>query len=171
MWKLIGQILALGGVLFTVLTYQMRTNRRILIAQSISSLCFCISYFLLGAYPAAVLNIIAIARNLIFSYTERRSHTLRRIAPLLFAVMMALGGMMSWQGPASLLVIVALILNTLALGMHNPRLLRGSILITSPMVLIYNCIVTSYGGIINESLAVVSAIVGLIRYRNKASTK
>lgn len=169
--KLIGQILAIGGVFFTVLTYQMRTNRRILITQSLSSLCFCLSYFMLGAYPAAVLNIIAIGRNLLFSYTEHKSRTLRRALPPLFAVLMALGGMMSWQGPTSLLVIVALILNTLALGMHNPRLLRTSILITSPMVLGYNCTVGSYGGIINESLAIASAVIGLIRYRKDVKTE
>ncbi len=168
--KLIGQILALGGVLFTVLTYQIRTNRRILLSQSASSLCFCLSYLLLGAYPAAVLNVIAIARNLTFSHTANKPRG-RRALPPLFAVLMALGGMMSWQGPASLLVIVALILNTLALGMHNPRLLRGSILITSPMVLAYNCTVGSYGGIINESLAIASAIVGLIRYRKDTKTE
>jgi len=169
--KLIGQILAIGGVLFTVLTYQMRTNRRILLTQSASSLCFCLSYLLLGAYPAAVLNVIAIVRNLTFSYAEHKPRALRLALPPLFAVLMALGGMMSWQGPASLLVIVALILNTLALGMHNPRLLRGSILITSPMVLAYNCTVDSYGGIINESLAIASAFIGLIRYRKDSLTE
>jgi hypothetical protein len=162
--ELIAQILGLVGVLFTVLTYQMNTNQKVLLTQGASAVCFFLNYLLLGAYPGAALNLVAVARNYTFGHRDKKFLSGYHV-PILFALAMALCGALTWQGPASLLVIVALILNTLALGTGKPMLLRWSILITSPMVLAYNCIVFSLGGILNESLAIASAIVGIVRYR------
>lgn len=161
--ELLGQIFGLVGVFFTILTYQMNSNKKILLMQGGSSVCFCLNYLLIGAYPAFVLNVLAILRNLAFYHKDKKPF-LRRFVPILFAVLMAIGGILSWQGWYSIFAVLALTLNTLAIGAGRPTLLRKSILITSPMVLIYNCIVFSIGGIINESMAIGSSIVGLIRY-------
>lgn len=163
--EVIAQALGLLGVLFTILTYQMNTNKKVLFMLGISAVCFCLNYLLLGAYPGAVLNAIAILRNVIFANRDKKYLSGYHV-PILLALLMALGGALTWQGPASLLVIVALILNTLALGMGKPMLLRWSILITSPIVLCYNCIVFTIGGILNECLAIGSSIVGIMRYRS-----
>ena len=82
--------------------------------------------------------------------------------------MMGILGAMSWQGPISLLIIVALAANTVFLSLGKPQVLRYSILVTSLMVLIYNIYVLSIGGILNESIAILSAFIGIIRFRKKS---
>ena len=81
-----------------------------------------------------------------------------------FAVIMAVSGGLSWQGLPSLLIIVALAINTIFLSFGKPQILRYSILLTSSMILAYNCFVFSIGGIANEGLAIISSIIGIIRF-------
>ena len=83
--------------------------------------------------------------------------------------MMVLLGALSWQAWYSLLLIVALVINTIVLSYGKPQMLRKSIILTSSMILAYNCFVFSLGGIANEGLSVVSSIIGIIRFRQNAS--
>jgi hypothetical protein len=73
-------------------------------------------------------------------------------------------GAISWQGYVSLLIIVALALNTVFMSVGDPQLLRKSVVFTSSLVLIYNCFVFSLGGIANEGVSIVSSIIGIIRF-------
>ena len=47
--------------------------------------------------------------------------------------------------------------------MRDPQNIRKSILVTSPLVLIYNIFEFSIGGIANESLSIVSSLIGIVR--------
>ena len=85
------------------------------------------------------------------------------------AVCMVALGALSWQGWVSLLIIVALALNTLFMAFGTPQVLRCSVLFTSTLVLLYNVFVFSIGGMLNEGLAIVSSAVGVIRYRKKTA--
>ena len=80
---------------------------------------------------------------------------------------MGLSGVVSWQGYASLFVIVGLVINTLCLSLTDPQKIRKSILVTSPLVLIYNALVFSVGGMVYESVCIVSSVVGMVRYRKE----
>lgn len=46
--------------------------------------------------------------------------------------------------------------------------MRKSILVTSPLVLVYNIFARSVPGVFNETIALVSSIIGIIRHvKNK----
>ena len=83
---------------------------------------------------------------------------------------MAVVGAFSWQGPISLLIIIALIINTFFLSLGNPQKLRYSILFTSTMVIIYNAYVFTIGGLMNETIAIISSIIGIIRFRKESKS-
>lgn len=55
----------------------------------------------------------------------------------------------------------------LAMAFSNPRSIRKSILITSPLALIYNCLVLSVGGAIFEAMSIISAALGIYRNTKK----
>ena len=90
-------------------------------------------------------------------------------AAIILAATMCVLGALSWEGPISLLVIIALAANTLFMSFGKPQLLRESVIATSSMILIYNIFVFSIGGIVNEGVSIVSSIVGIIRFRKKKS--
>ena len=165
--EILGQTLGIIATLITALSYQANTKRKLLFIQSVATLCTCISYLLLGATSGFALNIVCLIRNVCF-YFQKKGKTPFYISTSIFVVMMGILGTMSRQGPISLLIIVALAANTFFLSLGKPQMLRYSILVTSLMVLIYNIYVLAIGGILNESIAILSAFIGIIRFRKKS---
>ena len=165
--EILGQTLGIIATLITALSYQANTKKKLLFIQSVATLCTCISYLLLGATSGFALNIVCLIRNVCF-YFQKEGKTPFYISTSIFVVMMGILGAMSWQGPISLLIIVALAANTFFLSLGKPQMLRYSILVTSLMVLIYNIYVLAIGGILNESIAILSAFIGIIRFRKKS---
>ena len=71
-----------------------------------------------------------------------------------------------------ILIVAGLVINTLCLSFKDAQNVRKSVLITCPMVLVYDIIEHSLGGAIYESVAIISAIIGIVRYReNKELSK
>ena len=162
----LGQILGVFAPILTTLSYQANTKRKLLFIQTLATLCICISYLLLDAPSGFALNIVCLTRNVSFFFLNEKSK-LNSVAAGGFALMMLPLGILSWQGPISILMITALAINTVCMSFGIPQLLRKSILLTSTMVLIYNCYVFSIGGILNEALAIISSVIGIIRFRKQ----
>ena len=160
----IGQGLGLFATALTALSYQMNTKRTLLLVQSAATLATCVSYFFLGAFSGFALNIICLVRNLVYFFMKEGTRPMYVATALLTAAMVGVG-ILSWQGPLSLLILVALAVNTVFLSFGKPQLLRWSILGTSSMVLAYNVVVFTVGGILNEGIAIVSSVVGILRFR------
>lgn len=161
---IIGQILGIIATVATVLSYQANTKRGVLIIQTVSTAFTCLSYLFLGATSGLVLNFVCIIRNFIY-YRLKEGTRANLIAAYTLAGIMVVLGALSWQGWYSLLMIVALPVNTVCLSYGKPQLLRKSILFTCTLILIYNLFVFSIGGIANETLAIVSSVIGIIRFR------
>ena len=159
----LGQILGIFAPILTTFSYQANTKRRLLFIQSIATLCICISFWLLDATSGFALNIVCLTRNVAYFFLNEKSK-LNYVAAGFFAALMIPLGILSWQGPISILMIVALAINTVCMSFGIPQLLRKSILLTSTMVLIYSCSVFSIGSILNESLAIISSIIGIVRF-------
>jgi hypothetical protein len=88
------------------------------------------------------------------------------ISAIILAIVMGGLGFLSWEGPISLLVIIALAANTIFMSFGDAQLLRKSVICTSSMILIYNIFIENptIGGIINESVAIVASIIGIITF-------
>lgn len=168
MWNIIGQILGIAAMLLTLLSYQMNTKKSLLALQSTATLCTCLSYLCLGASSGFALNIVCLLRNFCFYFLKEKS-TASYICTAFAIIAMSVLGVFSWQGPISLFIIAALVINTIYMSLGNPQLLRKSILVTSPMMIVYNIAVFTIGGICSETLAIVSSVLGIIRFR-KATT-
>lgn len=161
---IIGQIFGWLAALLAFISYQCKEHKKLLAVQTFSTLSICISYLLLDARSGMLLNFICILRNFVIFRKDIRFFSYS-FWPYALAGVMAVAGMMSWQGPMSLLIIIALMVNTIFLYFPNVQNLRKSILLTSTMILIYNIYYTVWGGVVNELIAISSAIIGLYRYR------
>ena len=168
--ELVGQIFGWLAALFTVISYQCKTQKQLLAVQSVATVSVALGYFFVGAYPGMVLNIVCFLRNVVYSLSNRKSFS-HPAWPWILAVVMGAVGLLSWDGPVSLLIIIALMINTVFLSGENVQNLRKSILLTSTMVLTYNVFCQLWGGVLNEFLAIASSVVGLYRYRNQTFEK
>ena len=162
--NILGQVLGILAMLLTVFSYQMNTKRSLLAMQSTATLCTCLGYLCLGATSGFALNIVCLLRNFSFCFLKEKSKASYACA-VLSAIAMCVLGALSWQGPISLFIILALLINTVCMSFGNPQFLRKSILVTSPMVIVYNIAVFTIGGICSESLAIISSVLGIIRFR------
>ena len=169
--QIVGQALGIVAVILGFITYQVKTDKKLLFVQLLTCAVFSVHYYILGALPAAVLNIVGVARNVVY-YHKDKSFYKPKLFPIIFAVIMLVLGISTSNGIHSVFVIAGLVINTVCLSFKNPQNVRKSVLVTCPMVLAYNVIEHSIGGAVYESIAIISAIIGLIRYRknNKNSS-
>lgn len=161
--NIITQIIGIAAMFFSVFSFQMNKHKHIMLMQILATSLFGLQYFLLGAYTGMAVDIVATVRGIIF-YNRDKKWAQNKLWIVLFALTFIISGIFTWQGTASLLVIVAMILNTFSFSFTNPKLVRSTILVSSPLMLIYNIITGSIGGIINEICVEISSVIGLVRY-------
>ena len=164
----IGQIFGGVAVLLGFLSFQMKTQKQLLLMQTITGAVFCLHYGLIGATVGMVLNIIGIVRNACYFYRNEKGVKAPWL-PVLFAVIMGVAGIVTWEAWYSVFCLLGLVINTVCLSLPSPQSVRKSILVTSPMVLTYDVFVRSVGGIVYESVVILSSIIGI--YRAKTDCK
>ena len=166
---LIGQALGIVAVILGFITYQMRSQKALLVVNMITCAVFCGHYLLIGAISGFALNAVGFVRNLVYTNRDRKVFA-SPVWPFVFGGIMLIAGILTWQDWRSVLMICALVINSLALSLKNPQHIRYSLLITCPTVLVYDLLLHSYGGMIYEAMSIVSSLIGIIRFRQKART-
>lgn len=71
----------------------------------------------------------------------------------------------TWEAWYSVFVLLGIGINTYCMSFSSPQNVRKSILVTSPMVLTYDIFARSIGGSIYESVALISAAIGIFKNR------
>ena len=166
----IGQAIGIIAMIISFLSYQMAEPKKLIVVQSVSTSMFCIHYLLLGSNIAFIMNLACVVRNICFYYKEKVAF-LKKFAPIFFTVFIGLLGFLAWENIFSILMIIALTINTFCMSLGDNQLLRKSILFTSTLVMIYNLILRSVGGSISEILAITSSAIALVRYRKTKNEK
>ena len=162
--EIIGQIFSIIGMAMTVLSFQMKTKKQILVMQTAGSAFFLGSYVLLGSWAAACLNIVFLIRNAVFYFKDKKwaSHG----AWLYFILALVIvAGALGFKTYWDIIPIVGAIFGTVAAYMKRENMFRLLKLGDSPCWLIYNISIPSIGGIICEIINIASILIGLIRYR------
>lgn len=160
---LVAQIIGVAALVFSAVSFQQNTHKKIMLCQMAAGLLFAIHFFLIGATTGGVTNSIAVVRSILF-YNRDRKWAAGVLWPIVFCIAFIISGIVTWQGPLSLLPILAMVINTFTFAATNPTVVRTTILFSSPLWLLYNCISLSFPGIINESFVILSTIIGIVRF-------
>lgn len=164
MENILGQTFGVIATIITFVMYQLKTKKAMFLLQIFSIISMCLSFFFLDAATGLILNIVCLIRNVCFYFQQSRSKMHIATSTILTIAIVALG-FWSWQGWFSLFMILALAINTLFMTYGSPQGLRASVLLTSSMIIVYNIFATSYGGITNEAVSIVSSVIGICRYK------
>lgn len=168
--EIVGHVFGAVAIGLFFLSYQVFDKKKLLIVQTIATAMMCLQYILIGAYSGFGLNIVCIIRNILFYHRDKKP--LSGIwLPVTLALIMAVISLFSWDGYHSLLIIAGLMINTVCMGIFDSQRLRKSILLTCPMILVYNVFVASYSGMVSETMSIISAVIGIIRYDKTARSK
>ena len=175
----IGQAIGVIALLFAIISFQQKTQKKIVFIQLISSTLFSVHFFLLGAYVGCLLNFIGIFRAAIF--TNKNKKWARNkfwlwffIAVSILAVVITMDGdlnLLTWNidfGKVhtyfAFLPMIGMILTTVAFWVENAKTVRRISFPSSPCWMIYNAYNSSWAGVATEMFVMCSIIIGMLRH-------
>ena len=167
---IIGQGFGVVAIALGFISFQLKTQGQLLLAQTATATVFCLHYALIGGFTGMAMNMVGIVRCVAF-YFRNKKGSKSLFLPITFGVIMAIAGILTWEAWYSIFVFLGLVINSLCLAFSNPQNVRKSILVTSPMVIIYDVFVLSVGGIVYESVAIASSLIGIIRNTKRRKTE
>ena len=162
--QLITQTIGFIALLFVILSFQNDDRSKILKFLIIAQFLFVIHFLLLGASTAVVMNTIAAVRTFIFYIADNKTWANHKIWLVLFILLFWLFGLLSWEGYYSLLPILAMTIDSIAVWMKKTKTLRLIALFPRPFWFLYNFIVGSYAGMATEFVTLLSITTGIIRF-------
>jgi len=161
----------------SVYSFQMKTHKKIMTLQIIANFSFALQMFLLGingeptSFTGAILNFLAFLRSIVFYNKNDHKWAKSQIWIWGFIVAFIVAGIYTYSAPISLIAIVGMVLSTFSFSSTKPFVVRSTILISSPMWLVYDFLIGSYEGTLNECLVILSTIIGIFRHDLKRKTK
>lgn len=160
---LLTQLLAVLGAVLYFLSYQCRDNRRLYTMQFFSYLVYTVHFLILGAMTGGFSYILNLARSLFISSKWKFARGAKMCAILCFMQIIVL--VTTWAGWISLLPICANIALTIGGYTHNAQKIRiAGIFINSPLWIIYDLIIGSWAGAVDELASMASGIISIRRY-------
>lgn len=157
------QCIGFVGTALFFISYQCKSNRNLFRVQLLSYLFYTAHFVLLGAWTGAASYVINAFRS--FCLGSRNKFLRSRWMCVLICVMQVAALCLTWAGWISILPIAANIAATIGGYTHNARKIRAAgMFINSPLWIVYNVIVGSWAGILDEVLSETSMIVSVVRY-------
>lgn len=150
------------GVIASILSFQCRKHKPLVMLRSTNEFLFAIQYAMLGAYTGMAMNLVGVVRNLIFAkMVEKDKNT--TFMSIFFSAMFLVFACFTWSGVKSILIGFAKVVSTFAYGSSKTSVVRILIFFTSAAWFIYNFLVKSYAGCICEFFTLCSIVVGIVR--------
>ncbi|MGI6211464.1 MAG: YgjV family protein [Anaerovoracaceae bacterium] len=163
------QLIGFLGLLFFLISYQVRTNHKLFAAQTGGNLTFMIQFILLHAYSGCLNLALGVARNIMLMGYNKSRVIRWKGWPVLFTAAYAAVTWVTWRGWTSLLPFAAMTSCTIAYWTNNARLIRAANLFCAcPCWIIYDSWFHSIAGVLNESITMLSILISIWRFGWKA---
>ena len=158
----IAQIIGFVALVFAMLSYQMKTQKGIVLIQIVSCTFFAVHFLMLKAYTGALLNLIAAVRSVVFANKDKKWGKSNWWI-VLFSVISVVAIAFTWEGYLSLLPMAGMVLTSIAWGIEKASLVRLISFPSSPLWIIYNLKSRSTAGVLTEVFVMISIITAMIR--------
>ncbi len=188
------QLLGFVAIFVNIISVQFNTYKRIIFFKTVGSLLFALQYLLLGAYAGMIMDFIGSIRNIVFTSVVKKNKSTKPYI-IFFSILTVVLGVLTivftWDKSItavskwsknikivtfltiliSIISVVAKLLTTIAYGINNPHKIRMLNLPSSSCWAVYNFIVVSIAGVLNEIFVVSSIIVAEIRFKKTSKIK
>lgn len=164
--KLLADILGGVGVIVAILLYQQKKRKSLLIYKLTLDLIWFVHYLLISAYSGAAVAAIAACREIIF--VKRDPKKAGGIVWLsIFIFLAVVTTVFTWNNAFSLFTLFASCIAVISFFIGNPKLSRILAFPVCGCMLTYDVACGSVAGVINESFALLSSAVGMLRLDRK----
>jgi hypothetical protein len=170
--ELTAQIIGILAMAANVVAFQFKDRRHVILCQFVGSVLFAVNMFMIGAVMGGLLNIVGIARAVVYINKDRIRIPIAYVNGIFMALYLTsyvLVFAVFGKEPTlsnlltEILPLIGMGAMTIGLSMKDARAIRICGFVNSPCWLIYNCLVFSLGGILSEVLGLVSVISAYIR--------
>lgn len=162
--SLLIQGLGILGTVAYLLSYQFKRNKDLFRMQFISSIFYGLHFFFLGAYTGALSSMITLLRAFCLSSDNKILRS--KGACIIVCTLQVLFGIITFEGYYSFFPMIANISLTITGYTNNPEMIRfAGMCINSPLWIVYDVIVGSWAGVIDELITEASIITSIFRYK------
>jgi len=152
----------LGTVLF-FLSYQCKQNKNLFRVQFVSYLCYTLHLLMLGAITGGVSYVLNTLRS--FCLGSKHAFLKGKLMCAVICALQVLTLIFTWNKWWSILPVAANIAATIGGYTYNGQKIRiAGMFINSPLWIIYDILVGSWAGIIDEIVTEASMILSIYRY-------
>ena len=155
--------LGILGILTTIMVYQQKTQKRLLIWKMITDVIWILHYWVLGAYSAIAITVVAILRSIVLLNVHQKWAQSKAWLYIFLGASLALS-LIAWQNAYSALMLLSSFLCIIAYWLKKPMLTRLLSIPAASSSLIYNYVFHSREGVLSNIFSISSAIVGFFRH-------
>ncbi len=170
------QAVGVVAMCFSVLSFQQKKRRNILILQIVGTLLFFVNFLMLGQYIGAILNLLGCARYILFLHKDKL-HTDNNLWLAIFTALYLGAYVLCFtvfgEEPTlpnlalQILPVLGMIFGHLAFRSSDPAKIRKISLASSISWLIFNSIVVAIGAILCEAFNMFSIFIAMARFDRK----
>lgn len=152
----------LGTILF-FLSFQCKSNKMLFRVQFVCYLCYTVHLLLLGAITGGISYVLNTVRSFCLSSENRFLRS--KWACSILCVLQMITLVFTWGGWWSILPVAANIAATIGGYTYSARKIRVvGLCVNSPLWIIYDIVVGSWAGIMDEVVSIASMLLSIVRY-------
>ena len=169
--EFIAQAIGIIAMGLSLWSFQQKTQKGILTVQVCSCGAFCLNFLLLGATTGAFLNAVGLVRALAYANKEKLKK--EKYFFIGFVAVYVLTYVLNFtafeksfnlkNALVELLPVVAMVASNIGFRLKSAFAVRVTMMISSPLWLVYNLVVGSVGAVLCEVFNMVSIVTGIIR--------
>ena len=163
LYTFIAQGIGIIAMILAYFIYSARTRKMLITLKFISNALWGTHYFMLGAYPGAIMNVINMGRETVFQCKTSKKWAQTPIWVVVFIVINVSSTLLSWQGWQSALPAVGASIAVIGLWCASPLTIRLFSLPSTTCWLIYAAMSGTVSGIICNVIQLIAIFVGLYR--------
>lgn len=174
--EIIAQAIGIVAMVFNILSYQGKKQKTVITLQLFGGLLFAVNFWMIGAKVGGILNVIAVIRALIFLFKDKlKANSVFWLIGFILSYIVVyiltfttFGTELTlWTLIRELLPVIGMTALSVGFRLKDAANIRKYGLVSSPVWLIYNIAVGSWGAIICETLTLISIFVGMFRHDKK----
>ncbi len=163
--NLIGQFVGFLAIAVAFLSFQVKSKTGILAIQALANFIWAVHFYMIGAFAGCILNLIATARNLIYSKRGAWKWLNGIWLPTVISAVVATASILTRETWLDVILLPSTVLSSYTYCLGSERLIRNSTVFVSLTWLIFNIVNFSVSGVVAEIFNLTSLTIAIIRFR------
>ena len=165
--KIIYYLASILSIFLFVISVQHKEKKHILLTQAFATMCYFITYLIVGAYSGCAVELIEQTKDFVFYSYENKNKKIPLILLIVFASLLVLVSIVTFNGLYSLIPLLINLAYFISSYFKNPKHIRVVMLICGFIWAYYNFKVGAYVIIIGNILEIISAFISLIKSKEE----